>query len=93
MAKTLKVRPGLVYNVKAKMKATTNGKATQTKTNAKKRVAARKMSGHSNGAALPAALSDGKLIQAAELLKSCGGVEDAVQVLRTVARVADALRN
>ena len=79
IAKTLKVQPALVYNVKASLKA----KAGRPKrTTRKSAVSAESTNG-----------SVQQVIAAARLIKSCGGIDAARQALKAAEQVAAALEN
>ena len=78
IAKALKVKPALVYNVKSMMKARKNGSARRGR--GRGRVAA----GAANGSAE-------QVVAAARLIKSCGGIEQARLALKAAEQVAAAL--
>ena len=85
IAKTAKVTPALVYNVRSAMKTkskTSAPKTTKTKTTSKR--------GARKNAASEASLP--RLILAAKFVKECGGVDAALQAVKAVGQVVDAVQ-
>ena len=78
IAKTLKVKPALVYNVKSMMRSRKNGSVKRGR--GRGRVAAASANG-----------SVEQVIAAARLIKSCGGIEQARLALKAAEQVASAL--
>ena len=78
IAKAVKVQPGLVYSVKASLKAKSGKKATKKTTRGGVVIAG------SNGTA-------DQIVAAARLIQSCGGVNEAKQALKAATQVAAAL--
>ncbi len=80
VSKAVKAPASLVYQVKAKMKAKTDGRTTKKR--GRKRAASSRV--EANG-------SSEHVILAAKLVKACGGVAGAREALRAAEQVAAAL--